>query len=142
MDHVSIGAVVSRINCIVPIVVLLALSLTSTCNIYVHSVLALAVGSCRVAVVNVIVPGPDTLDRVYHEIPETSPFTVMSIPVVAFTLLSAGIVTIGAVLSILYVCTHVFTLPALSCTQAYMYHVPSAVNIGTVVDHPLQYSSN
>ena len=99
----SIGAVVSRINCIVPVVVLLALSLTRTWSIYVPSVSALVVGSCVVVVVNVIVPGPETLDRTYHEIPDTSAFTVISIPVAVFTLLSAGIVTRGAVLSILYI---------------------------------------
>ena len=50
--------------------------------------------------------------------------------------------TKGFVLSILYSCSPVAILPALSATQAYVVYVPSHVNTGTVVDQPLQESVN
>jgi len=136
---VSIGAIVCRVKLIVHVVRLFALSFTTTWSTNGQSVFALTTGSCVVAVVNVTVQVPDNFVRVYHEIPATSPFTVIFIVVPVFVIISAGMVSRGAVLSILYVCAPVFTLPALSRTHAYTYHVPSTLNTGTVVDHPLQY---
>ena len=138
---VSIGATVCRVKFIVPVAILFALSFTTTCNIYVPSQLPVTVGFCTINELNVIVHpvGHDSFDRVYHDIQETFPSILIFIPVATFVILSAGIVTTGAVLSILYICTQVVTLPALSCTHAYTYHVPSVLSTGTVVDHPLQY---
>lgn len=90
-------------------------------------------------VVKVTVPGPETWDQRYPDIHETSPLAVIFITVPVFTILSAGIVSRGAVLSILYVCTPEVIFPALSLTQAYTYQVPSVVSTGTVLDPPLQY---
>jgi len=115
---VSTGAIVCRVKFIVPVVELFALSFTTTCNTYVPSVFALTTGSWLVAVVNVVVPVPDSFVRVYHDIPATVPSTIISIVVPVFVAMSAGIVSRGAVLSILYICTPVVTLPALSITQA------------------------
>ena len=80
---------------------------------------ALTIGSCIVDhVLKVIAHGPENLDRAYHEIPEISPVAVISMRIPVFVNLSAGMLSNGAVLSILYTCCPVLTLPALSMTQA------------------------
>lgn len=64
------------------------------------------------------VPAQDNLDREYQDIPAISPVAVILISVHVFVIMSAGIVSRGAVVSILYICAPVLIFPALSITQA------------------------
>lgn len=65
--------------------------------------------------------------------PAMSPVTVISIRSPVLVNLSAHILSNGAVLSILYDCCPVLTLPALSITHAYPVRYQSVVNVGGVV---------
>jgi hypothetical protein len=60
-------------------------------------------GSSEFAVLNVIIPdvGHDSFDREYHDIHEISPVTVIFIVVPVLVIISVGMVSRGAVLSIL-----------------------------------------
>ena len=60
-------------------------------------------GSSELAVLNVIVPdvGHDSFDRVYHDIHEIFPDVVILTVVQVLVIISAGIVSVGGVLSIL-----------------------------------------
>ena len=117
---VIIGAVILRVKFIVPVVTLFALSLTTTWSMYVPSQLHVTIGFCTVDELKLIVPpvGPDNFDQTYHEIHEMFPSTVMDVAIHVLVIISDHIVSTGADLSILYICTPVVTLPALSCTQA------------------------
>jgi len=117
--QLSIGAILCRVKLIVPVVTLFALSLTTTCRMYVPSVFAVTKGSSVVVEEKVIVPVPAIFDRVYPDIPAISPVVVMLIVIHVFVDLSAPIVKSGAVLSILYTCCPVVIFPALSITHAY-----------------------
>lgn len=97
------GAVVLRVKFIVPVVILFALSLTTTCNIYIPSPLPVTVGFWPVVELNAMVPhvGPEILDRIYHEIHAMSPVTMICIAIPVLVMMSAPILSRGAVLSIL-----------------------------------------
>ena len=138
------GAVIFRVKFIVPVVILLALSFTTTCTTYVHSPLHVTVGFCVVSELKVIVPpvGHDNFDRKNHEIHDMSPVVVMFISVHVFVIMSAGIVSRGAVLSILYDPVAIVLLPALSSTHAYHVNVPSQLKVGAVDVHQLQLPLN
>lgn len=81
----------------------------------------------------VITHGPETLDRANPEIHETFPSTVIFFITQVLVMILLPIVNVGAVLSILYICCALVTLPALSSTQAYQVKMPSVVNVGAVV---------
>lgn len=109
---------VCRVNVIVHVVMLLALSFTTTCNTYAPSAFAVTVGFCAIVELKVMIPGHETCDRVYHEMPEISPVTTMLVAIPVFVVISDPMLMSGALLSILYICDPVLILPALSMTQA------------------------
>jgi len=122
---------------IFPVLRLPALSCTTTCITYAPSVLALIVGSSTTAdALKLAVPGPETFDRAYDAIPARVSVAVMFVAVAVLVVISDHILKVGAVISILYDCCPVLTLPALSITQAYPVRYPSVLNVGGVVDHP------